>query len=46
MCIRDRYDAVERAIHDGHSYATPEVVRLAVDGGSEAYLDWLRESVA
>lgn len=41
-----RYDDVERAIHDEHSYETPEVVRLTVDGGSVAYLDWLRESVA
>lgn len=40
------YDDVEQAIHDEHSYATPEVVRITVDGGSEAYLDWLRESVA
>ena len=41
-----RYIDVERAILDIHSYSTPEVVRLAVDGGSTAYLDWLRESVA
>ncbi len=41
-----RYDAVESTILDEHSYGTPEVVRLAIDGGSEKYLDWLRESVA
>ena len=41
-----RYDDVEQAIREAHSYSTPEVVRLAIDGGSNAYLDWLRESVA
>ncbi len=41
-----RYGDVERAIHDEHSYETPELVRLSVAGGSVAYLDWLRGSVA
>jgi len=41
----ERYNDVEHAIREGHSYAVPEVVRLTVDGGSAAYLDWLRQSV-
>ena len=41
-----RYDDVEQAIRDEHSYATPEVVCLRIDRGSVGYLDWLRESVA
>ncbi|MCC6743045.1 MAG: divalent-cation tolerance protein CutA [Acidobacteria bacterium] len=40
-----RYDEVEGAIRELHSYVTPEIVRLRVEGGSSAYVDWLRESV-
>lgn len=28
-----------------HPYEVPEMLELAVDGGSEAYLSWLREQV-
>ena len=37
----DRYDAVERHIKERHSYELPEIVRLAIDGGSAQYLKWL-----
>jgi periplasmic divalent cation tolerance protein len=40
-----RYADVERAILERHSYATPEVVAIRIEGGSGAYLDWLRRSV-
>ena len=40
-----RYDAVEKAIREAHSYTTPEVVAFAVERGSSDYLDWLRRSV-
>jgi periplasmic divalent cation tolerance protein len=41
-----RYADVERAILEMHSYTTPEVVAIRIEGGSGSYLDWLRRSVA
>jgi periplasmic divalent cation tolerance protein len=40
------FEAVARAIRAQHSYENPEIVRLPIDGGSEAYLRWIRENVA
>ncbi len=39
-------DAAGDAIQELHSYEVPECVALVVDGGSEAYLDWVGENVA
>lgn len=39
-------DAIGDAIKGLHSYELPECVALAVEGGSEAYLDWIGENVA
>ena len=33
------------AVHELHSYEVPEFLVLAVDDGSNAYLDWIGESV-
>jgi periplasmic divalent cation tolerance protein len=41
----DRYEAVELHIKERHSYETPEIVRVAIDGGSAEYLKWIEESV-
>jgi len=41
-----RLDEVRRAIAELHSYDVPEVVVLPIEGGSDAYLAWLSESVA
>ena len=41
-----RYPAVERAIRAHSKYELPEVVAIPVTAGSDAYLHWLRESVA
>lgn len=41
-----KYPDVEQAIRDEHSYETPEIVRISIDGGYGPYLGWLRESVA
>jgi len=38
---RHRYAALEARIHAMHSYAVPEILILAIDGGSPAYLDWV-----
>jgi periplasmic divalent cation tolerance protein len=40
-----RYREVEQTISRVHSYTTPEVVAIRIEGGSGAYLDWLRRSV-
>lgn len=34
---------LEASVRDMHPYDLPEVLTLAVAGGSEAYLDWVRE---
>src|SRR5690348_15927391 len=39
-------DAVADAIRELHSYELPECVVLSIEGGSEAYLEWIGENVA
>ena len=41
-----RLAEVEQAIRDRSSYEVPEVLAIAVHGGSAAYLGWLADSVA
>lgn len=41
----DLYEEIERAIHELHTYETPEVLALPVVTGSKTYLDWLRETL-
>ena len=41
----ERYEAVERHIRQRHTYETPEILRVAIDGGSAEYLRWIEESV-
>ena len=41
-----RYDDVEAFIREHHSYQVPEVVQVPIQRGLEAYLDWVRSSVA
>jgi periplasmic divalent cation tolerance protein len=41
-----KYEELERAILELHSYTTPEVIALPVGRGSAAYLAWLRAEVA
>jgi periplasmic divalent cation tolerance protein len=42
----EAYPAVERHITERHSYETPEIVRLGIEGGSAEYLNWIEESVS
>src|SRR5262245_54932590 len=44
--IDERYETLEARIKQLHSYTTPEVIALKIERGSEAYLQWLRQSVA
>lgn len=43
---RDREEQVRSAIKELHTYELPECIVIAIDGGSEEYLQWLSESVA
>jgi len=36
------YEAVENFIRQRHSYQVPEILRLPIDAGLSAYLDWVR----
>ncbi|HKP87456.1 MAG TPA: divalent cation tolerance protein CutA, partial [Blastocatellia bacterium] len=36
---------LERRVKELHSYTTPEVIAFRIERGSNAYLEWLRESV-
>jgi periplasmic divalent cation tolerance protein len=38
--------ALETRLFELHSYTTPEFLVIKASGGSEAYLDWVRDSVA
>lgn len=40
-----RYEAVETAIRELHSYDEPEILATPIVAGSEGYLDWLSESL-
>ena len=41
----ERFPDVRDAITELHSYEVPECVLLAIDDGSEAYLQWIESSV-
>jgi periplasmic divalent cation tolerance protein len=40
-----KYAELEQHIRTNHSYETPEIVRLKIDGGSPEYLEWIGECV-
>ena len=40
-----RFDELDRAVREIHSYQTPEIVALPVMAISEPYLAWLQEEV-
>jgi periplasmic divalent cation tolerance protein len=42
----DRYADIEALVRREHSYETPEVVRVAIDAGSEPYLRWVDLTVS
>ena len=41
----DRYEALEAAIREHHSYELPEVLAVSVQRGSPDYLGWLMAEV-
>ena len=38
---RERFDELDRAVREIHSYETPEIIALPVVAASEPYLNWL-----
>ena len=42
---RDRLPALEARVRELHIYELPEFLVIAAGGGSEAYLEWVEESV-
>lgn len=36
---------VQNALHELHSYETPECIAIGIEDGSTAYLEWIGESV-
>ena len=39
--MRAAYAQLEAAIKENHTYETPEIIALAVEAGSNEYLNWL-----
>lgn len=37
----DLYGEIERAISDNHSYEVPEIIKIPIESGLEAYLGWI-----
>jgi periplasmic divalent cation tolerance protein len=44
--LRGKFPAVESAIRANHSYEVPEIIACPIEGGSEPYLNWLRNETA
>ena len=44
--VESRAAAVQEYVLSHHDYELPEVLQVAVEGGSSAYLNWLAEQVA
>jgi periplasmic divalent cation tolerance protein len=42
----ESFPAVREAIQQLHSYEVPECIALSIEGGSQAYLQWIDASVS
>jgi periplasmic divalent cation tolerance protein len=38
---RERYAALEQALHEGHPYELPEIIAVPIERGLPAYLEWV-----
>ena len=38
---RERYDALEQALREGHPYELPEIIAVPIERGLPAYLEWV-----
>lgn len=43
---RERLSALEARLKELHTYELPEFIVVSVEGGSQAYLDWVRASTS
>jgi periplasmic divalent cation tolerance protein len=41
----DRFAGLRDALHELHSYQTPECIALPIEDGSAAYLEWIGQTV-
>jgi periplasmic divalent cation tolerance protein len=41
----DQLEALEKRLHQLHSYETPEFLVMNLDGGSAQYLEWIKQGV-
>jgi len=44
--VESRAAAVQEFVRQHHEYELPEILQIAVEGGSSAYLKWLEEQVS
>jgi periplasmic divalent cation tolerance protein len=44
--VESKASAVQEYLKRNHEYELPEILQVAVEGGSPAYLKWLEEQVA
>ena len=43
--LSDRYEAIETAIRDVHSYEEPEILATNIEFGSPGYVEWVNATV-
>jgi periplasmic divalent cation tolerance protein len=43
---RNRFDEIEAAVKELHTYEVPEVIALPIELGSQSYLEWLRGNIS
>jgi periplasmic divalent cation tolerance protein len=41
---REKFEELDRAVREIHSYDTPEIVALPIIAASRPYLDWLKKN--
>jgi periplasmic divalent cation tolerance protein len=44
--VPTRYDDIQAAILENHSYEVPEIVQLPIENGLPAYLAWISENTS
>ncbi len=44
--LESRSGAVQEFIRSHHAYKIPEIMQVPIDGGSQAFLDWVEQQVA
>jgi len=44
--LASRYPEVEAFLKREHPYECPEILKIPIEAGLPAYLDWIRESVS